>query len=166
MGRQRSRSPDHGPRVLCDLRPVVTMALDDIRVLGREDMGAFLALTTDDPVINVFAEYRARSTALEPKWLGGEVWGRFEGEVLVAACHVAANLVPVGCDEEDMRLFARHALARDRRAGTVVGPRHLVAAFLGALDGAWGKPRDERWVQPHLASHQPHRNADGETFDF
>ena len=126
------------------------MNLDAIRVLGRGDVGQFLALTADDPVVNVFPEYRARTTALEPRWLGGEVWGRFDDGVLVAACHVAANLVPIGCDEQDARLFARYALERGRRAGTLVGPREVVRAFWDEIDGAWGQPRDERWAQPHL----------------
>lgn len=126
------------------------MSLDDIRVLGRDDVGHFLALTSHDPVVNVFAEYRARTTGLEPRWLGGEVWGRFEDGVLVSACHAAANLVPVGCDEADARLFAQYAMERGRRAGTLVGPREVIGAFWDELDGAWGTPRDERWNQPHL----------------
>ena len=28
-----------------------------------------------DPVVNVFVDYRARITRLDPRWLGGEVWG-------------------------------------------------------------------------------------------
>lgn len=123
---------------------------DDVRVLGRDDLGPFLALSSGDPVVNVFAEHRARTTALDPRWLGGEVWGRFEGETLVSACHVAANLVPVACDQDDARRFARYALARGRRASTLVGERDAVAAFWSELDGAWGRARDERWDQPHL----------------
>lgn len=126
------------------------MGDDGIRVLGRGDLAAFLALTAQDPVVNVFVEHRARATSLDPRWLGGEVWGRFEGDDLVAACHVAANVVPVECDAEDVRRFARHALRHGRRASTVVGEHALVAAFWEELDGAWGPARDERWAQPHL----------------
>lgn len=133
------------------------MATDEIRVLGRDDLISFLSLTAQDPVVNVFAEHRARTTALDTRWLGGEVWGRFRDGELVAACHAAANLVPVGCDEDDARAFARHALAHDRRASTLVGERDAVAAFWDELDGAWGRPRDARWTQPHLEYVGPRR---------
>ena len=46
-----------------------------VRPLGTADLDAFLALTGRDPVVNVFAEHRARTTNLEPRWLGGEMWG-------------------------------------------------------------------------------------------
>lgn len=135
---------------------------DGIRVLGRDDLAAFLVLTAQDPVLNVFAEHRARTTGLDPRWLGGEVWGRFEGDELVAACHVAANLVPVGCDADDARRFARHALRQGRRASTLVGERDPVAAFWDELGGAWGPARDERWSQPHLEYVGPQRVAPDE----
>ena len=38
-----------------------------IRPLNAGDLGAFLDLTAQDPVVNVFAEYRARTTNLEPR---------------------------------------------------------------------------------------------------
>ena len=49
-----------------------------VRLLGAADLDAFLALAGQDPVVNVFADYRARTTNLEPRWLGGEMWGRFD----------------------------------------------------------------------------------------
>lgn len=121
-----------------------------MRVLGRADLPAFLALSAQDPTVNVFVEHRARTTALEPRWLGGEVWGRFVDGELVAACHAAANLVPVGCDEESARAFARHAREQRRRPTTIVGLSDAVGWFTDELDGAWGTPRDARWSQPHL----------------
>ncbi|GGD17841.1 GNAT family N-acetyltransferase [Nocardioides daphniae] len=130
-----------------------------VRVLGRDDLPAFLALCADDPVVNVFADHRGRTTGLDPRWLGGEVWGRFVDGSLAAACHVAANFVPVGCTEEDVRVFARYALRRGRRASTLVGPSPLIAAFWDELDGAWGRAREERWSQPHMEYVGPARVA-------
>ena len=121
-----------------------------VRVLESADLDAFLALTGQDPVVNVFADHRARTTNLEPRWLGGEVWGRFAGGELVAACHVGANLVPVQCTTDDARAFAERALARSRSVSTVVGPHDAVEAFWHTVSASWGRPRELRWHQPHL----------------
>ncbi|WP_017933981.1 GNAT family N-acetyltransferase [Nocardioides sp. Iso805N] len=121
-----------------------------IRPLGPADLDAFLELTATDPVVNVFADYRARTTSLEPRWLGGEVWGRWVGGDLVAACHVGANLVPIAANEEDARAFAERALTRGRSVSTLVGPTAPVRAFWDTVAASWGRPREQRWVQPHL----------------
>ena len=123
---------------------------DDVRLLGPDDRESFLALTAQDPVVNVFADYRARVTNLDPRWLGGEMWGRFEGERLVSGCHMGANLVPVQCTPDDVALFADRALARVRSTATIVGPHDAVAAFWDAVSDRWTVPREARWRQPHL----------------
>ncbi len=119
-------------------------------MLDGTDLDAFLRLAGEDPVVNVFADHRARTTNLEPRWLGGEVWGRFAGGELVAACHVGANLVPVQCSADDARAFAERALARSRSVSTIVGPHEAVEAFWHTVSGSWGRPRELRWQQPHL----------------
>jgi predicted GNAT family acetyltransferase len=121
-----------------------------IRPLGPPDLSEFLELTGRDPVVNVFAEYRARTTSLEPRWLGGEVWGRFVGGELVAACHVGANLVPINANDDDATAFGERALARGRTVSTIVGPHDAVRAFWHTVAGSWGQPRDARWQQPHM----------------
>ncbi|KRF36382.1 GNAT family N-acetyltransferase [Nocardioides sp. Soil805] len=121
-----------------------------VRLLGPDDRDQFLALAGRDPVVNVFADYRARVTNLEPRWLGGEVWGRFRGSTLVAGCHMGANLVPVGCTADDMAAFADRALSRVRSTATIVGPHEPVAAFWDVVGDRWGPPREARWRQPHL----------------
>ncbi|HYG93710.1 MAG TPA: GNAT family N-acetyltransferase [Nocardioides sp.] len=126
-----------------------------VRALGPADLGAFLDLAGRDPVVNVFAVHRARTTNLEPRWLGGEMWGRFDGGELVAACHVAANLVPVQAGPEDAVAFAERALARRRTASTVVGPQEAVRAFWDEVGPHWGPPREARWDQRHLVIDTP-----------
>lgn len=121
-----------------------------VRVLDGADLDAFLALVAQDPVVNVFVDHRARTTNLEPRWLGGEVWGRFADGELVSACHVGANLVPVQCTPDDARAFAERALARTRTVSTIVGPHEAVEAFWQTVSGTWGRPRELRWRQPHL----------------
>jgi ribosomal protein S18 acetylase RimI-like enzyme len=122
-----------------------------VRPLGAPDLDAFLELTALDPVVNVFADYRARTTNLEPRWLGGEMWGRFDSGQLVAACHVGANLVPVQADADDARTFAERALTRGRTVSTIVGPHEAVRVLWNGVASAWGRPRETRWGQPHLA---------------
>ena len=121
---------------------------DDVRLLGPDDRDAFLALTALDPVVNVFAAYRARVTNLDPRWLGGEIWGRFEGNELVAGCHMGANLVPVQCTPDDVGMFADRALDRVRSTATIVGPHEAVAAFWDTVGDRWSPPREVRWALP------------------
>ena len=106
--------------------------------------------TAQDPVVNVFAEYRARSTNLEPRWLGGEMWGRYRDGELVAACHVGANLVPIQATAEDSRAFGERALTRRRTVSTIYGLEAAVGAFWGSVAETWGQPREMRLAQPHM----------------
>ncbi|MCH1868697.1 GNAT family N-acetyltransferase [Nocardioides sp. CFH 31398] len=123
---------------------------EGLHVLGSEDLEDFLALTALDPVVNCFADYRARTTRLDPRWLGGEVWGRYAEGRLTAACHLGANLVPIGATDDDARAFAERAVRRPRSVSTLVGPQAAVRAFWDVARATWESPRDERWDQPHL----------------
>lgn len=109
-----------------------------------------LELTSSDPVVNVFADYRARLTQLDPRWLGGEVWGFHEDGKLVSACHSAANLVPVQARPEALVAFAGRAAAQHRRCATIVGPTEAVETLWEHLAPHWNSPREVRWHQPHL----------------
>lgn len=122
----------------------------DIRVLGPADLDDVLALVAHDPVVNVFAECRARLTRLDPRWMGGEMWGRYVDGRLVAACHAGANLVPIECDAESARAFAEHARGRPRTASTLVGPHAAVEAMWEVVGPEWLDVREARWRQPHL----------------
>lgn len=123
---------------------------EQVRVLGPGDRDRFVALAEQDPVVNVFADYRARLTNLDERWLGGQVWGRFEGEELVAGCHLGANLVPVQCSPDDVGAFADVALRRRGTIGTMVGPHDVVAALWELVEARWSRPREIRLRQPHL----------------
>jgi predicted GNAT family acetyltransferase len=125
-------------------------ARQGVSVLGPTELPEFLQLTARNPVVNAFAEYRARSTHLEPRLLAGEIWGRYDAGQLVAACHVGANLVPVECTEDDARAFAERALTRPRSVVTIVGPQDQVWPMWDSLSESWGPSREARWDQPHL----------------
>lgn len=121
-----------------------------VRVLGPPDLDEFLALAARDPVVNVFVDYRARTTQLDRRWLGGEVLGRFVDGELVAALHVGANLVPVQCRPEDLPAFAQMLTPRRHHCATLVGPHAAVDGLWVLLEHELGRPRETRWRQPHL----------------
>jgi predicted GNAT family acetyltransferase len=126
-----------------------------LQLLGPADLPDMEELTARDPVVNVFADYRARLTRLDPRWLGGEVWGyRVDGR-LVAACHAAANLVPVNADAEAVRAFAERAVSQPRRCATLVGPAEQVDLMWDLLSPTWGPGREVRRRQPHLEMRTP-----------
>ena len=132
-----------------------TTTRSGVRPLGATDVADFLALTDRHPTVNVFAAHRARQTRLEPRLLGGEVWGRYVDGELVSACHIGANLVPVEAGPEDAAVFAERLLARGRTVSTIVGPEPAIRALWDDLEGTWGPPRETRWHQPHLVSDTP-----------
>ena len=112
-------------------------------------------LVARDPVVNVFVDYRSRITRLDPRWMGGEMWGWFEDGELVSACHAAANLVPVSATPAAIEAFAERAVRQGRRCSTIVGPVEEVAALWELLEPHWDTPRDLRWHQPHLETGRP-----------
>ena len=99
-----------------------------------------MALAALDPVVNVFVDHRARTTHLEPRWLGGELWGHFVDGRLVAACHVGANLVPVGASVRGRRGSSPSVPSSGAaRSRSIVGPHDAVAAFWACVEDVWGR---------------------------
>jgi len=119
-------------------------------VLGPADLPAALEVLGGDPVTNVFVEYRSRMTQLDPRWLGGQMWGYVADGELMSLCHVGANLVPVAGTAESCAAFAQRALRQRRMSSTIVGPRDAVELLWSDLVDEWGAPREVRWDQPHL----------------
>jgi predicted GNAT family acetyltransferase len=130
----------------------VVRTSQSLRVLGPSDVAAGLEVIGTDPVVNVFADYRTRITQLDPRWLGGEMWGYFDGDRLASMCHVGANLVPVNASPEACDAFADRAVRTGPRSSTIVGPHEAVAELWSNLEEHWPTPRDFRWEQPHLVA--------------
>lgn len=126
-----------------------------IRVLGPSDVGEALAITATDPVANVFVDYRTRVTSLDPRWLGGQMWGYREADRLISMCHVAANMVPVNATPAACAAFAEQAIRSRPRSSTIVGPQAAVERLWSGLEEHWPVPRDLRWEQPHLVARSP-----------
>lgn len=128
-----------------------------LRLLGPSDLPAMSELLACDPVVNVFADYRSRITRLDPRWMGGEMWGYLEDGRLVSACHAAANLVPVNATPSAIAAFVERALRQGRRCSTIVGPAQAVGMLWDGLADDWSTPREFRWNQPHLEIAAPPR---------
>lgn len=130
-----------------------------LRLLGPSDLPAMLELVARDPVTNVFVDYRSRLTTLDPRWMGGEMWGYVEDGRLVSACHAAANLVPVEATPAAIQAFAARGIHQRRHCSTIVGPAGAVAPLWDELSSHWSRPREFRWNQPHLQICDPPRVA-------
>jgi predicted GNAT family acetyltransferase len=133
----------------------------NVRVLGPGDVADAARVLALDPVVNVFADYRTRITQLDPRWLGGEMWGYYEGDDLVSMCHVGANLVPVQAGPEACAAFVDKALRSRPHSSTIVGPRDAVSQIWAGLESSWQPPRDLRWDQPHMVA----RSSSGHAAD-
>jgi uncharacterized protein len=129
---------------------VLSTRSSDLRVLGPADVGVVTALLAADPVRNVVVDYRCRLTRMDPRWLGGEVWGYYEHGELVSVCHSAANLIPAMPRGDALRRFAARALDRGPRCSAIVGPDRDVEVLWGELQPHWPEPREVRLVQPHF----------------
>lgn len=123
---------------------------ESVRTLGSDDLGAALACVGVQPVVNVFVDHRIRTTRMQRRLLGGEIWGYFRGGDLTSLCHIGANLVLVNADDDAALAFAQTALERRPHLATMVGPRPAIETFWGAVQHDWWVPQDLRWDQPHL----------------
>lgn len=121
-----------------------------LRLLGPADLPAVHRVLAKDPVTHVFVDSRVRLTGLDPRWLGGEVWGYDEGGELVSLCHAAANLAPVASHDAALRAFAAQALTKARTCGSIVGRHDEVMALWRLLERTWGPARSVRPRQPFL----------------
>lgn len=122
----------------------------ELRVLGPSDLDAVTALLAKDPVRNVVVDYRSRLTRLDPRWLGGEMWGYYEDGRLASVCHAAANLIPAMATGSALHHFAERAQARGPRCSAIVGDARDVETLWDALQAHWPTPRELRADQPHL----------------
>ena len=125
-----------------------------MRVLGPGDRDGFVALAERDPVVNVFADYRARLTNLDERWLGGQVWGRSRATTrlrLPPRRQPRAGAVT----PDDVGAFADAALRRRDSSARSSGPSDVVASLWELIEPRWARPREIRLRQPHLRSTSP-----------
>jgi len=123
--------------------------------LGPGDLTRVIELCRRAPAVNAFVEHRALTTGLDARKLGGVVWGYLEGDELVSACHVGANLVAVQATPDAVAAFADHAAASPRACSSLVGPAAVVLAMWERLEPAWGPAREVRPEQPFMVIDRP-----------
>lgn len=122
-----------------------------LRDLGPTDLPALQKLIDNDPLANLFVDYRIALTEMKPRWLGGTIWGYFEDRELVSACHAAANLVPIEATGDAIDEFVTRALSGPRIASSIVGVQDAVVRMWRQLEPTWGPARSPRLDQPFLA---------------
>ncbi|QWC85388.1 GNAT family N-acetyltransferase [Nocardioidaceae bacterium] len=125
---------------------------ESARTLAPDDLPELLRLLARHPAENCFLEHRARTTSLDRRWVGSEIWGFGRPGELEAACHAGSNLVPSYALSSAARdAFASRALDGRRRSDAIFGPADDVAALWELLEGRWERHvREYRWRQPLL----------------
>ena len=130
-----------------------------VRVLGRDDLAATVALLSANPVENVFVAARVRSSGLDQTGLGCPLWGYERDGSLRSLFHAGSNLVPVNADSDAIEAWARVA-GRHRACASIIGPSRTALALwrrLGELWGSdWTEVRNVRPRQPVMSiDHDP-----------
>jgi len=120
-----------------------------VRPLAVTDLDALRDLTDRDRLVNLFVRSRLDSAGRDARWLAGQILGYFEGDVLVSACHVGANVVPVEAGPDAIAAFADH-LSTQRRPWSIVGQQGQVLDLWERLEPVWGPARSPRHDQPFL----------------
>ncbi|WP_422631903.1 GNAT family N-acetyltransferase [Pseudokineococcus basanitobsidens] len=125
------------------------------RVLDDGDREELLALCARDPVANVFVAGRVEAHGLDPRRVGGEVWGHGRPGSLEAACWSGANLVPVEAGEDALDSFAARARSQGRRCSSILGAAPAALGLWDRLSPSWGRAREVRERQPLLVLDGP-----------
>ncbi|WP_293784438.1 GNAT family N-acetyltransferase [uncultured Aeromicrobium sp.] len=128
----------------------VAAAATSVRSLSHHDLPELVALLDRDLLTNLFVRHRVDVTRMDPRWLGAQMWGYFEGGTLVSACHVGANVVPVEATPAAIEAFAHRLARRDAQSRSLVGPARVVVPLWERLRPHWGPARSERREQPFL----------------
>jgi predicted GNAT family acetyltransferase len=129
---------------------VTVLGTTNVRALTAADLPALRNLLDLDPLVNLFVRHRVDLTGLQERLMGGRVWGYYDGDELVSACHAGANIVPVQATPEAIDAFADQVLGDGVRPASLVGLRSAVMPLWGRLEPTWGPARSVRPFQPFL----------------
>ncbi len=127
-----------------------------VRALTAEDAPALHELLDRDRLVNLFVRARVEASRMHPRWLGAEIWGYYEDDRLVSACHAGANIVPAEATPRAIEAFADRALRDGIRPSSIVGLRSVVEPMWQILEPHWGPARSPRLDQPFMVlEHDP-----------
>lgn len=129
----------------------------ELRALTPRDLPELHGILDRDRLVNLFVRNRVDATKLQARWLGGQVWGYFEDDVLVSACHAGTNLIPVEATPKALEAFAERVLADNVRPTSIVGPRDTVLPLWKLLEPRWGPARSPRLDQPFMVMERDSR---------
>lgn len=121
-----------------------------VRALTVADHDEALAMCARDPAANVFVAARIEEGALRTN-PGALLGFRSDGR-LRSLCWVAANVVPVECDEETADAFAHRIRRWHKGCASLFGPSAQVLALWSVLEHSWGKARAVRAQQPLMVT--------------
>lgn len=127
----------------------------DLKLVAPAELASVLTVLDRDPVANAFVTARVLESRLDPRRLGGEMWGWYHRGELHALCYAGANLVPTGAEPAALRAFAARALRQGRRCSSIVGPAEAVGPLWSALEPRWGPARVVRARQPLMVLTEP-----------
>ncbi|MGI9084326.1 MAG: GNAT family N-acetyltransferase [Aeromicrobium sp.] len=126
-----------------------------VRALTKTDIPALRDLLDRDPYVNLLVRHRLDLTGLQERLMGERIWGYYEGDELVSACHAGANVVPVQSTPTAIEAFADQLLAEGVRPSSLVGLRSAVVPLWERVESAWGPARSIRPFQPFLVLDRP-----------
>jgi predicted GNAT family acetyltransferase len=129
-----------------------------LRVLTSRHLPELRRLLDRDRVTHCFVAARL-SDPMETWTMTGQLWGWFDGGLLVSALYTGANLIPVETTPAARAAFADEARRRTRRCSSLVGPADEVLDLWRLLEPAWGPAREVRDRQYLMATSSPARRA-------
>jgi predicted GNAT family acetyltransferase len=129
---------------------VIVLSTTNVRALTADDLPALRELLDRDPLVNLFVRHRVDLTGLQERLMGGRVWGYYDGDELVSACHAGANIVPVQATPDTIEAFADQLLIDGGRPASLVGLRSAVMPLWERVESTWGPARSVRPFQPFL----------------
>lgn len=116
------------------------------RSLGADDFDSALAVCEEDARSNVFVA--ARLIEAGPA-AAGSLLG-IGSPHLTSMCWVSANVVPIGCDDRALDIYAARLRRYRRRCSSIFGDADQVLGLWERLEPNWGEPRSLRTDQPMM----------------